>query len=126
MCLVETLYQRLGGMEAVARLVFDLYERVQGSRRLAPYFADADMATLIDHQTQFLASLAGGPQSYSDAHLSQKHAKLAIDDHDFDEMLELMSQALRAGGIAGEDHDAFLAALDAHRPLIVSQAPTKT
>ena len=120
---MDALYERLGGMEAVARLVFDLYERVLRSRRLAPYFAGVDMATLIDHQTQFLASLAGGPRSYTDAHLSDKHAKLAIDDRDFDEMLQLMSEALKAGGISDEDHDAFLASLDAHRPLIVSQAP---
>ena len=117
---MDTLFERLGGLEAVAHVVFDFYERVQRSRRLSRYFVEVDMAKLIDHQTQFLSSLAGGPRSYSDAHLRRAHAQLAIDDRDFDEMLQLMSEALTAGGIARQESDAFLAELDARRPLIVS------
>lgn len=119
----RNLYERFGGMETVARVVFDFYERVLRSRRLAPYFAGVDMARLIDHQTKFLSSVLDGKPRYSDAHLRQMHARLAIDEDAFDEMLALMAEAMGACGVAEEESSALLAELRGRRAHIVSSKP---
>jgi len=117
---IEPLYERLGGIEAVARIVFAFYDRVLKSTRLAPYFAGVDMRRLIDHQTSFLVSAMGGPPSYSNDHLRQVHARLKVDNPAFDEMIDLLGETLEAFGVADEDTAAVLSGLRARRVHIVS------
>jgi hemoglobin len=50
---METIYSRCGGAPAMARLVFEFYDRVLASERLAPYFARVDMTRLVDHHCPF-------------------------------------------------------------------------
>ncbi len=120
MAQVEPLYEKFGGLAAVARLVFALYDRVLRSRRLAPYFAKADMSQLIDHQTQFLASVMGGPASYTDAHLKDVHARLHISDGDFDEMMQHLEETLKTSGVTEDDMNAVLSNLNDRRRYIVN------
>lgn len=116
---IEPLYERFGGLAAVAQLVFAFYDRVLRSQRLARYFADVDMDRLIDHQTQFLAAAMGGPPSFSDAHLRQVHARLKVSDDAFDEMMQHLEDTLRAFGMAEQDMQQVLRDLDAHRTEVV-------
>jgi hemoglobin len=121
MASVEPLYERFGGVTAVAGLVFSFYDRVLKSRQLAPYFANVDMSRLIDHQTKFLCSLMGGPPSYTDEQLRRAHAGLGITDADFDEMVRHLSESLRAFGLRGDDLNATLGEIRARRPFIVDR-----
>jgi hemoglobin len=120
MASIEPLYERLGDFEDVARLVFAFYDRVLKSRELSPYFADVDLRRLIDHQTSFLASVMGGPPSYTNAELRRVHARLRIDDRAFDAMIDLLGETLTTFGLADEDTDAVLSDLRARRAYIVS------
>ncbi len=122
MPLMEPLYERLGGLEAVARIVFGFYDRVLRSERLAPYFADVDMRRLIDHQTSFLAAAMGGPPSYTDVHLREIHARFRIDDDAFDEMLGILGETLWSFGLKDEDVASVLSDLETRRAVIVSTA----
>ncbi len=117
---MDTLYERLGGIEAVARLVFAFYDRVQKSQQLAPYFAGTDMGRLMTHQTAFLSSVAGGPPSYTNAHLRHVHARLGIGGDDFDEMLRLLEETLRSFDLAAADREVFLSDLRARRAYIIT------
>jgi len=117
---MEPLYERLGGMEAVARVVFAFYDRVLESPRLAPYFAGVDMRRLIAHQTDFMLSVLGGPPSYTNAHLSAVHRRFNITDRDFDEMIGLFGETMKASGFPQADLDLVLSELRARRPFIVS------
>jgi hemoglobin len=117
---METLYERFGGMEAVARLVFAFYDRVLKSKQLAPYFVRVDMGQLMSHQTTFLSSVAGGPPSYTNAQLRRVHAGLGIGDDDFDEMLRLLEETLKAFELGDADRNAFMADLHSRRAYIVT------
>ena len=120
MAWAEPLYERFGGLEAVARLVFAFYDRVLQSKQLAPYFAGVDMRRLIDHQTRFLASVMGGPASHTNAELRKAHAHLRIDDAAFDEMVDLLAETLRTSGLAEVDVSLILSEVRARRTYIVS------
>jgi hemoglobin len=93
-----TLYDQIGGFSTVRNLVLDFYERVLDEDDLAPFFADTDMATLVDHQTKFWSMLLGGPASYTEQQLFKLHEAMGIEDGHFDLLAELVVDTL-------EDHD---------------------
>jgi hemoglobin len=56
------------------------------------------MKSLVDHQTKFIATILGGPASYSNEHLERVHARLGITEAAFKESVDLLAETL-------EDHD---------------------
>lgn len=101
--MAQTLFQKYGGFAALSKLVLAFYDRLLDSPRLAPYFADTDMRTLVDHQTKFVASLMGGPASFSDDVLRRSHRNLKINKEAFEEMLRVFEETLQDFDI--EEHD---------------------
>src|SRR5258707_6993268 len=61
---VPTLFEWMGGMPALARLMERFYGRVPADPLLAPVFADMSPEH-VDHVTRFVAEVLGGPKSYS-------------------------------------------------------------
>ena len=92
--MASSMFERYGGFANVSRVVSAFYDKVIESRILAPYFADTDMKRLIDHQTKFIASLMGGPASYSNDELERVHAHLDIDERALQEMMSLLAETL--------------------------------
>ena len=88
------MFDRYGGFARVSKVVSGFYDKALDSDVLGPYFENTDMRTLIDHQTKFVASIMGGPASYSDAELTRIHARLNIGDNEFSEMVELFVETL--------------------------------
>ena len=64
---VPTLYEWVGGIEALNRLTARFYERVQGDALLSPVFAHMS-ADHPQHVAAFLGEVLGGPTTYSDQH----------------------------------------------------------
>ncbi len=118
--MAQTLYERYGGFGAVHHIVMRFYDHVLDSDILADYFEDVDMRRLIDHQTKFVASLMGGPASYTDDTLRQLHANLAITGTAFNEMAAIFQQTLEESGMAEEDVEIVVRQITERRPLIVT------
>ena len=100
-----TPFERCGGFAKLRGVVSDLYDRTLESVTLQHHFAGIDMRLLVDHQTKFIASLMGGPASYTDEALHRAHARLTITRDEFEEMSELLQEVL-------EDHDFLPADID--------------
>lgn len=69
---VPTLYEWLGGIDALNRLITRFYEHVKNDSLLAPVFAHMG----IDHPghvAAFLAEVLGGPTAYSEQHGGHPH-----------------------------------------------------
>jgi len=74
---VPTLYEWLGGMDALTRLMTRFYERVKDDAVLAPVFAHMS-GEHPSHVAAFLAEVLGGPRTYSEErgghpHMVQRH-----------------------------------------------------
>lgn len=102
-----SLFERVGGFAKVSRIVSAFYDKVLDSPILSPYFENTDMKTQIDHQTKFVASLMGGPASYSDEALERVHQPLKIDQAAFQEMVMLLQETLEDFELDDSDINAI-------------------
>ena len=94
----QSVYEQLGGFSEVRKIVSEFYDRVLEEDEVARFFQNTDMASLIDHQTKFWATILGGPVSYSEEQLTAVHANMGVEDDHFDLVCELVVETL-------EDHD---------------------
>ncbi|MFT5424652.1 MAG: hemoglobin [Phycisphaerales bacterium] len=101
----QSLYDKLGGFATVRKLVTDFYDKVLSEEQLSPFFQHTDMASLIDHQTKFWATILGGPVSYTHEQLHKMHSGMSIKDLHFDLIVELIGETL-------EDHDVDESVID--------------
>lgn len=114
--MAQSLFERYGGFSTVRKVVSGFYDKVLESPQLQGYFADVEMRKLIDHQTQFISSIMGGPGSISNDQLRRVHAHLNISDGDFTEAIELLREALEDYEVEDSDIDVLcrdVAGLDA-------------
>ena len=118
--MTETLYERLGGRDAIAAVVESFYERILDDERVAHFFEDTDMSSLRSHQTQFLAAAAGGPVEYDGADLETAHAHLDVDERDFEIIAVHLDEALASFDVPAAERDEVLAAVGELEPAVVS------
>jgi len=115
----ETLYDRLGGEQAIGAVVDEFYDRVLDDDRVAHHFSDTDMAAQRTHQTQFLSAVAGGPIRYEGADMKTAHEGMGITDAEFDAIATHLDDALAAFDVADADREAVLDAVEGYREAIV-------
>jgi len=115
----ESLYDKYGGFSTVSKVVHEFYRRVLENDLLAPYFKNADMQSLMDHQTQFFSTLMGGPVTYTGEELDKMHKRLNIDEQAFAEVLDVLEEVLEDSGVAGEDVATIIGALGQYKPQII-------
>ena len=115
----QTLFEKYGGFSKISRVVLAFYDTLLDSDDIGPFFDEVDMSRMVDHQTKFVASLLGGPASYTDNQLRQLHSHLAIEDSHFDELKVVLSGTLEDHGFTAEDIEAVLQEFETRRTLIV-------
>lgn len=114
------LYEKYGGFGSINKIVMAFYDTLLDSEEIGPYFDDIEMGKLIDHQTKFVASLLGGPASFSNDQLRRAHEKLNITPAHFDEMKSVLNDTLIEHGVTETDAEAVLAEIESRREVIVT------
>jgi hemoglobin len=115
------MFERYGGFTNINRIVDRLYEKALAQPEVAPFFAETQMMRLVDHQTKFVATVMGGPTSYSDKQLAQIHATLGIDQAAFNAVLNVLRETLEEFGVAEDDKREILKIFHAKAALIVTR-----
>ena len=90
----RSIFERYGGFTKISQVVSSFYDRMIDSPITRPFFAKTDMKRLIDHQTKFIASLMGGPVSYTQEHIERVHAHLGITTEAFHESMAMLNETL--------------------------------
>ena len=116
-----TLYERLGGREAIASVVEDFYDRMLDDDRVTGFFEDVDMARQRAHQTQFLSSVTGGPVEYDGREMREAHEGMGITDEDYDIVGGHLDASLADAGVADTDREAVMQEVEALRDPIVGR-----
>jgi hemoglobin len=115
----QTIFERYGGFSNVSKIVMSFYEKILASPLTSPYFTNSDMKTLIDHQTKFIASMMGGPASYTNDHLERVHARLGITEDAFLEAVEMLEETLEDFDMADDDIEQVKAEVMSRKNFIV-------
>ncbi|MBF4160113.1 group I truncated hemoglobin [Nocardioides acrostichi] len=79
-----TLYDALGGREAIGAAVDGLYGRLLTDPETGPVFEGIDMPRLRNHMISFLAAALGSDLVYAGRDMGDAHAGLHITDRMFD------------------------------------------
>jgi len=116
----RSMFDRYGGFAVVSKVVGSFYDKVLDSEQVGPYFDDIDMRRQIDHQTKFIASVMGGPASYSNEALRQVHEKYKINRADFDEVARLLRLSLEEFGFEAADVDAVMHEIQSRAGYVIS------
>jgi hemoglobin len=108
------LIERIGGPEAVARIVERFYDRIEGDPELRAVFPD-DLAAGRQKQRLFLEQWLGGAAVYSERfgepRLRLRHFPFVIDEHAAGRWLHHMCAALRESGDGEQEAAEILAGL---------------
>jgi len=93
-----SLLARLGGREAIERIVEAFYARIEADEELRPLFPD-DLAAGREKQKLFLEQWLGGEERYSDRYgdprLRRRHFPFVISERAAGRWLRHMTEALR-------------------------------
>jgi hemoglobin len=99
---MPTLYERLGGENAVQAAVVGMYERILADAELAGFFAGLNMEQQISKQVAFMMVAFGGPERYTGRQLRTAHQALVqrgLSDRHFDAVATHLAETLAALGI---------------------------
>ena len=94
-----SLYDTIGGRDALEVVVEDFYCRVLDDDHLASFYAGADMRKLKAKQVEFLSALLGGPGPYTGSTIRQVHEGRGITMHHFAMVAAHLADSLCAAGL---------------------------
>lgn len=109
----SSLFEQLGGADAVEAAVDRFYRKVLTDDRVSRFFDGVDMDRQRAKQKAFLTMAFGGPHNYTGKDMRDGHAhllKMGLDDSHVDAIIELLGSTLREMG-AGEDLIGQVAAI---------------
>lgn len=120
----RSIFEKYGGFSSVSRVVMSFYDKMLDSPLTNPFFSNTDMRRLIDHQTKFIASLMGGPASYTNEHLERVHAHLGITEPAFFESMSLLRETLEDHDFQEEDIQSVVDEMQSRKNYIVLRRST--
>jgi len=91
----RTLYERIGGEEAVARLVSDFYDRVLDDPELEPFFRYTPMEKLRTMQMEFFSAALDGPVNYSGRTIDAAHQGRGITTRQLTRFMDHLFTTIR-------------------------------
>ena len=94
-----TLYEKIGGHDALEVIVEDFYCRVLDDDHLASFYACADMKRVKAKQVEFLGSVLGGPGAYTGLSMRQAHEGRGITMQHFAMVAAHLADSLCAAGL---------------------------
>ncbi len=120
----DSIYERIGGHEAIEVVVEDFYCRVLDDDQLSSFFAGTNMNRLKGRQVEFLAAALGGPEPYTGAPMKQVHQGRGITMHHFNLVAGHLTNSLCAAGVPEETIAEILGIVAPLAPDIASDTAT--
>lgn len=94
-----SLYEQIGGHDALEVVVEDFYCRVLDDDHLAGFYAGSNMKCVKARQVEFLSAVLGGPGPYTGTPLRQVHEGRGITMHHFAMVAAHLADSLCAAGL---------------------------
>ncbi|SES32053.1 group I truncated hemoglobin [Salisediminibacterium halotolerans] len=118
---MASLYDRLGGKDAIAAAVDQFYEKVLADETVNHFFTNTDMEKQRDHQTKFLTYALGGPNEYGGTSMKKAHEGMNIQPEHFNAIAEHLADTLTELGVEQADIEAVMEKISGLAPHIIHQ-----
>jgi hemoglobin len=120
-----SLYQRLGGKEAITAVVDDLLARLVKDERINRRFANADVPHLRLMLIDQICEASGGPCKYTGKDMRTSHAGMRIVDSEFDALVEDLKGALDHLKVPVREQNDLIGALAPMKPDIAQEGASR-
>jgi hemoglobin len=117
-----TLYERLGGKDAIVAVVKEFVDRTTTDPRIKHRFFNTDRVELERLLVELVCMAAGGPCKYSGRDMTSAHAGMELVDDEFDALVEDLVGALDKYNVPEREKGEVLGALGPMKPEIVVAA----
>ncbi|WP_241762250.1 group I truncated hemoglobin [Euryhalocaulis caribicus] len=114
-----TLYEDLGGADAVERIAHGAIDRSVADPRIGHTFENSNVDRVKRLLTEQICDLTGGPCEYSGQTMEASHKGLALDTADFNALVENLQDAMDEEGVGFRTQNRLLAILaPMHRDVV--------
>jgi len=120
----KSLYERLGGYDAIAAVVNELAVRLVTDRQLGVYFkglSNDSKKKLIAHLTDFVCSATGGPCIYTGRDMKTSHEGLGITEREWERFVRITKEVLDKFKVPAREQQELLQAVAPLKSVIVEK-----
>jgi hemoglobin len=117
----KSLYERLGGKDAITAVVDDFVGRVAADKRINGFFAKANVPRLKMMLVDQICEATGGPCKYTGRDMKAAHKGMGITNADFDALVGDLIATLDKFKVGEREKQELLAALAPMRKDIVEK-----
>jgi hemoglobin len=117
----KSLYERLGGKDAITAVVDDFVGNVAADKRISDYFARANIPNLKRNLVDQICAATGGPCAYTGKDMKTAHKSMGITDADFNALVEDLQKTLNKFKVPEKEQGELLGVLGPLKPQIVGQ-----
>jgi hemoglobin len=106
-----SLYDRLGGINAITAVVENFRDRVAADNRINQKFAKTDLGRLRKMLIDQVCEAAGGPCRYSGRSMKDAHAGMKVTSGEFDALVQDLVATLDQFKVGKKEQGEILAVL---------------
>ena len=107
----KSLYERLGGKDAITVVVETFVGKVGTDKRINGYFASTDLTKLKRHLVNQICEASGGPCKYTGRTMKQTHAGMGVTDAAFGALVDDLVAALNHHKVGKGEQDELIGLL---------------
>ena len=116
---MASLYERLGGLDAITAVVDSFVARCADDSRISPKFARTDVPRLKQMLIDQVCEAAGGPCTYSGRSMKETHDGMGVTAGEFDALVEDLVIVLDTFNVPEAEKQELLGVLGPMRSEIV-------
>jgi hemoglobin len=107
----KSLYDRLGGKDAITAVVDDFVNTAATDERISDFFRNSDAADLKAKLVDQICEATGGPCKYTGKDMKTAHTGMKITEEHFNALVEDLVQSLDKFNVGQREKDELLGAL---------------
>jgi hemoglobin len=117
--MTASLYERLGGIDAITAVVGDFRDRVARDKRINGKFTRTDLGRLTKMLIDQVCEATGGPCKYTGRSMKEAHAGMKVTTGEFGALVDDLVATLNHFKVGKGEQDELLGVLGPLMPDIV-------
>lgn len=117
--MTDTLYARLGGADAIARIASDLVDNHIANPLIGRRFAGSDPIAMKKKAADFFSMGSGGPNTYDGMDMLSAHKHMNISDNEYMAAVDDLMIALTIADVGDREKSEVLYIFHTLRPEVV-------